>query len=198
MPTLDYQSVADARRERPGWAAADGGAILVSGIVADALGGRVEVDADAGRCWILVPVGQRTASIESNSGLGGWLAVTAVRVPFAGRAGFCAGARPATMLDRIGEWLGAFDVHVGVEPFDSAFVLRGVDHARVRAVFNHGGLRAALMAEPAGTLDIGGVGHRRYGSFALPGVVTEITRLRRALHVVATVVDQLAAIGLAD
>ncbi len=202
MEPLPYQSAADARRERPDWVESllgrDAG--VVARTVARELGGEHLFDRPAGRHAVAVAVGTRTATIEfGGGGLATGLtgrATTRVTVPFAGRPGYQASARPTRPWDVLGEWAGVFDLQVGVGPFDRAFVLRGTDPGRARALFADDRVRGGLMAEPDGRLDVDGVGTRRRVSVALPGQVVDPRRLRGALGLARAALDRLAGVGV--
>lgn len=186
MSTLPYQSRCDAVAERQQWTTNLG---VVAAIVAQHIGGRCELDAETNRYKVHVAVGRWAVSIEHVA----WF--TRAQLIYTGLPGLYLLARRTTALDWLGERVGRFDTEVGDGPFDAAYWLRGADPARLRAAFDDASVRAALMLEWSGSLEVGGNGTTRHVRFDMPGRVTDIGRLRAAVNVVALMAERLLTVG---
>lgn len=212
MLTLDYQNPRDARRETGGgflralfgpskaeqWrrlADAVGGAYLPGGFWrSDRVQARVGP-------WTLTLDTFAQGNGESSS------TYTRLRAPYRSRDGFRFRAHHAGVFTPIGKWLGMQDIDVGDPVFDAAFVLKGRDEAKVRAVFADPKIRQLMLAKPR--LRLEAQGDPAWFFKTLPpgvdqlyfqdcGVIKDVERLAVLFDLFAAVLHQLSRIGVAE
>jgi len=136
-------------------------------------------------------------TVNSNNGS---FQYTRLRAPFinAGRLRF--GIGRTSVFSRLGALFGAQDIVIGVADFDRAFVIKGNDEARIRLLLSHPPLRAAIAAQPGGTiavLDNAGFFGPRYGAevdvleWKELGVIKDEARLVALFELVALLLQAL-------
>src|SRR6202790_3195028 len=70
-----------------------------------------------------------------------------MRAAFVNPGGFRFTIYRRGLFSDIAKWLGMQGVQVGVEPFDSDFILKGTDEAMVRSLFSTQKLRDLITAQ---------------------------------------------------
>lgn len=132
---------------------------------------------------------------------------TRCRAPFLASSSFRCRISRANVFTRIGHWLGVQDLAVGDPAFDRAFVVRSSAADTVRAFCQERPLRQLLLAEKAITLSV--QDHEGWFGPRFPtdtdelcvevvGHLQDPPRLRALVQLLATALDRLVAIGVAD
>lgn len=106
----------------------------------------------------------------------------------------------------LGKLLGMQDIEVGDPEFDEAFIIRGNDEERVRALFANLKFRQMIQDQPQIRLEVkdseGWFGLKFPEDvdelhFQVMGVIKDVERLKALFDLFAAVLDQLCKIGSA-
>jgi hypothetical protein len=131
---------------------------------------------------------------------------TRMRAPYVNPDAFRFTVYRKGVFTEIGKRLGMHDVEIGVEPFDSDFVIKGSDDGRLRSFFSSAKLRELIEAQSEIHLSVkddeGWFGptfpegvDELY--FYVPGILKDLERLKRLYELFAEALDQLCRIGSA-
>lgn len=131
---------------------------------------------------------------------------TRMRAPYVNPDGFRFSICRAGMFTEISKWFGMQDVEVGHEEFDRDFVIKGTSEDKLRAFFANRRVRELIEAQKSVYF---GVKHdptwfREDPSpevdtleFHVPGILTDIARLKLLFDLFAETLDELCRIGSA-
>lgn len=131
---------------------------------------------------------------------------TRMRAPYVNKDGFRFTIYRTGFFSDLGKLLGMQDVDVGYPDFDEAFIIKGDDEAKLRALFANPKIRALLHAQPTVFLtvkdDEGWFGaafpegvDELY--FRVGGVIKDVERLKALYDLFAETLHQLCHIGSA-
>jgi hypothetical protein len=129
-----------------------------------------------------------------------------MRAPYVNPEGFRFTISRTGFLSGLGKLLGMRDIEVGDPEFDEAFILRGTDEAKVRALLADPALRALIVAQPKVRLTVkdseGWFGPSFPPDvdelhFQVAGVIKDVDRLKGLFDLFAAVLDRLCRIGSA-
>jgi hypothetical protein len=131
---------------------------------------------------------------------------TRLRAPYVNADGFRFSVARKNIFTPIAKLFGMQDVEVGDAQFDDAFVIRGTDEAKLRALFANANIRRLLEAQPRVRFDVRddegwfaihfpeGVDELR---FYTPGVIKDVDRLVGLYELFGEVLNHLCHIGSA-
>jgi hypothetical protein len=131
---------------------------------------------------------------------------TRMRAPYVNPEGFRFTIYRRSIFSALGTWLGMEDIQVGDSAFDDEFIIKGTHPDRVRALFANPRIRELIAAQPRLHLTVkddegwfgadfpDGVDEL---SFAVPGIIRDIERLKQLYELFAAILEQLCAIGSA-
>lgn len=173
-----------------------------------------EIGADyvAGGFWtgdkVLVHHGQWTITLDSPSESSGETSSTCTRMraPYVNKDGFRFTIYRKGFFSDLGKLLGMQDVDVGYPDFDEAFIIKGEDESKLRALFADGRIRALLQAQPSVYLtvkdDDGWFGARFPDGvdelyLLVGGGSKDMDRLKSLYDLFAEILHQLCHIGSA-
>ena len=131
---------------------------------------------------------------------------TRMRAPYVNADNFRFTIYRKGVFTNIGKFFGMQDVEVGVPEFDEAFVIKGNDESKLRALFANAKIRQLIETQPDIHLEVrddeGWFGpHFPQGvdelRFQVKGVIKDITRLKNLFDVFAEVLNYLCHIGSA-
>lgn len=131
---------------------------------------------------------------------------TRMRAPYVNPEGFRFTIYRRGVLSDIGKFFGMQDVEVGDPAFDHDFIVKGTDEGRLRSLFSSVALRELVKRQPEIHLSVkddeGWFGTRFPDgvdmlTFAVPGVIKDIERLKAAFDLFAMTLDELCRIGAA-
>ena len=106
----------------------------------------------------------------------------------------------------LGKLLGMQDIEVGHPAFDEAFIIKGTDDAKVRALFNNARLRELINLQPDIRLSVKddeGLFSKRFPEkvdeleFCVHGIIKDPERLKLLFDLFAVTLDELCRIGSA-
>lgn len=131
---------------------------------------------------------------------------TRLRAPFLNTDQFRLKIYRSGVFSAFGKWLGMQDIEVGAMEFDSDFIIKSNDEAKVRAFCRSTELRRMLTAQKAITLSV--EDHEGWFGPKFPadadelrvvvhGHLRDIERLRSLFNLFAVALDQLCEIGAA-
>jgi hypothetical protein len=129
-----------------------------------------------------------------------------MRAPFANADGFRFTVYRKSIFTALGKLLGMEDVEVGYPAFDEAFVIKGIDHAKLRQLFANARLRSLLEVQRSIHFtvkdDEGFFGaHFPHGAdelyFSVVGVMKDIDRLKALYELFAETLQTLCEMGSA-
>jgi hypothetical protein len=111
-----------------------------------------------------------------------------------------------SFFSEIAKWFGMQDIVVGDPTFDEAFIIKGNDERKVRALFDDPKLRALIAAQPQIHFEVKD-DERWFGKkfpegvdelyFQVTGVIKDVERLHQLFLLFAETLDQLCRIGSA-
>jgi hypothetical protein len=131
---------------------------------------------------------------------------TRMRAPYVNPDGFRFTIYRRGFFSDIAKRFGMQDVEVGDAAFDEAFIIKGTDETRLRALFSDARLRDLVARQPAISLtvkdDEGWFGARFPDGvdelqFMVVGVIKDLERLTLLYDLFAEALDQLCRIGSA-
>jgi hypothetical protein len=131
---------------------------------------------------------------------------TRMRAPFVNPGGFRFTIYRRGLFSDIAKWFGMQDVHVGVEPFDSDFIIKGTDEGLVRALFSKPKLQELIAAQDKIHLtvkDDEGWFAAKFPEgvdelyFNVTGVIKDLDQLKSLYDLFAETLDQLCNTGSA-
>ena len=147
---------------------------------------------------------------DSNSSAGGSTmshdtatTYTRLRAPYVNKDGFRFTVYRNGLLSGIGKWLGMRDVQVGHPEFDEAFVIKGNDEAKLRALFANAKIRQLIERQPNIQFSVrddeGWFGtHFPEGVdelyFSVPRVIKDVDQLKSLFELFTEVLHQLCHI----
>jgi hypothetical protein len=131
---------------------------------------------------------------------------TRMRAPYVNPDGFRFTIYRETIFSEIAKWFGMQDVRTGHEHFDSEFVVKGTNEAKVRYLFDNPKIRELAAAQPQIHFtvkdDEGWFGpdfpegaDELY--FSVLGVIKDKDRLKKLYELFAETLDELCRIGSA-
>ena len=131
---------------------------------------------------------------------------TRMRAPYVNPDGFRFTIYRKSLFSEIAKWFGMQDIVVGNPLFDEAFIIKGNDERKVRALFDDPKLRALIAAQPEIHFEVKD-DERWFGKkfpegvdelyFQTTGVIKNVERLRQLFLLFAETLDQLCRIGSA-
>jgi hypothetical protein len=131
---------------------------------------------------------------------------TRMRAPYVNPDSFRFTIYRKGLFSEIGKWLGMQDVVVGDPVFDEAFIIKGSDERKVRALFAGSTLRELIAAQPDIHFEVKD-DERWFGKkfpegvdelyFQVLGIVKDVERLKQLFALFAETLDQLCRIGSA-
>ncbi len=131
---------------------------------------------------------------------------TRLRAPYVNPDSFRFTIYRKGLFSNLGKWLGMQDIVVGDPVFDEAFIIKGSDERRVRALFADRKLRELIAAQPEMHLEVKD-DERWFGKkfpegvdelcFQVLGVIKDVERLQQLFALFAETLDQLCRIGSA-
>jgi hypothetical protein len=131
---------------------------------------------------------------------------TRMRAPFVNPEGFRFTIYRKGLFSELGKLLGLQDIEVGDFEFDEAFIIKGNDEDRVRALFTEPKIRQMIQDQPQIRLEVkdseGWFGPRFPEDvdelhFQVVGVIKDVERLKALFDLFAAMLDQLCRIGSA-
>jgi hypothetical protein len=131
---------------------------------------------------------------------------TRMRAPYVNPEGFRFTIYRKSIFSGIATMLGMQDIRIGDPSFDDDFVIKGTHEERVRTLFSSPRLRELIDAQRSIHLSVkddeGWFGARFADGvdelyFAVPGVITDLARLKLLYELFAETLDRLCAIGSA-
>jgi hypothetical protein len=131
---------------------------------------------------------------------------TRIRAPYVNPEGFRFTIYRKGFFSELGKFLGMQDIEVGDPEFDEAFIIKGNDEDRVRALFTEPKIRQMIQDQPQIRLAVkdseGWFGPRFPEDvdelhFQVVGVIKDVERLTSLFDLFAVVLDQLCRIGSA-
>ena len=131
---------------------------------------------------------------------------TRMRAPFMNPGGFRFTVYRRGLFSDIAKWFGMQDVQVGVEPFDSDFIVKGTDEMMVQALFSKQRIRDLIAAQKDIHFtvkdDEGWFGAKFPEGvdelyFNVVGVIKNLDRLKLLYDLFAETLDQLCLTGSA-
>lgn len=131
---------------------------------------------------------------------------TRLRAPYVNQDGFRFTVYRKGIFSFLGSWLRLQDVKVGDPEFDEAFVVKGSDEDKLRALLGDATIRQLLEAQPEVYLtvkdDEGWFGTRFPEGvdelyFSVPGVIGDVEQLKSLYNLFAEILHQLCHIGSA-
>ena len=161
-----------------------------------------------GRDKVIVNHGQWTLTLDTYTVSNGKSSstFTRLRAPYVNRDAFRFSVYRSGLFTPLGEMLGFTDIRTGDAVFDEAFVLKGNNEAKVRALFSDATIKQLLEAQPRVRFEVkddeGWFGaHFPAGvdelNFTAYGVIKDLDRLRALFDLFAEVLHQLCVIGSA-
>jgi len=132
--------------------------------------------------------------------------VTRLRAPYVNPEGFRFTIYRKGFLSDLGKLLGMQDIEVGDPEFDEAFIVKGNDEPKVRALFAKPQIRQMIKAQPEFRLDVkdseGWFGPKFPDDvdelhFQVVGEIKDLERLKALFDLFAAVLDELCRIGSA-
>jgi hypothetical protein len=131
---------------------------------------------------------------------------TRLRAPYVNPDSFRFTIYRKGLFSNLGKWLGMQDIVVGDPVFDEAFIIKGTDERKVRALFDDPKLRELLTAQPQMNLEVKD-DERWFGTqfpdgvdelcFQVVGIIKDVERLQQLFALFAETLDQLCRIGSA-
>jgi len=131
---------------------------------------------------------------------------TRMRAPYVNPDGFRFTIYRKGFFSEIAKWFGMQDIVVGDPAFDEAFIIKGNDERKVRALFADPQLRALVAAQPDINFEVKD-DERWFGKrfpegvdelyFQVTGVIKDEWRLHQLFLLFAETLDQLCRIGSA-
>jgi hypothetical protein len=131
---------------------------------------------------------------------------TRLRAPYINPEGFRFTIYRKEFFSNLGKLLGMQDIEVGEPDFDEAFIIKGNNEDRVRALFGNAKIRQMIEAQPKIRLkvkDNEGCSGPNFPEnvdelhFEVPGVIKDVDRLKALFDLFAVVLEQLCKIGSA-
>jgi hypothetical protein len=131
---------------------------------------------------------------------------TRMRAPYVNADGFRFCIHRKSIFTALGKMLGMQDVEVGFPEFDNAFVIKGTDEAKLRALFANEKIRELIKGQPEIQLEVRddegwfatrfpqGVDELR---FHVVGIIKDIERLKHLYELFAEVLNHLCHMGSA-
>ena len=165
-----------------------------------------------GRFWkrnkVQAHVGPWTITLDTHTESSGESSTTytRMRAPFVNPEGFRFTIYRKGFFSDLGKLLGMQDIEIGDPEFDDAFIIKGNDEDRVRALFSDPKIRQIIHAQPDIRLEVkdseGWFGPRFPEGvdelhFEVLGVIKDVEGLKALFDLFATVLDQLCRIGSA-
>jgi hypothetical protein len=131
---------------------------------------------------------------------------TRMRAPYVNADNFRFNVYRRGIFTPLAKLMGMQDVEIGVPGFDEAFVIKGSDEAKLRALFSDPGVRRLMEAQPTLHFEVRddegwfgpdfpeGVDELR---FQVIGIIKDIDRLKSLFDLFAEVLNRLCHIGSA-
>ena len=131
---------------------------------------------------------------------------TRLRAPYVNKDGFRFTIYRAGFFSGLGNLLGMRDVEVGYPEFDEAFVIKGNDEGKLRALFADANIRQLIEMQPAiyfSVKDDEGWFSASFPEgvdelyFSVVGVIKDVDRLKSLYYLFASILHRLCHIGSA-
>jgi hypothetical protein len=176
--------------------------------LSEAVGGRY---VEAGFCRssrVEVTHGEWTVTLDTYAVSTGKVTVvyTRMRAPYVNPEGFRFTIYRRGVFSDIGKLFGMQDVEVADSAFDRDFIVKGTDEGRLRSLFSRPALRELVQRQSEIHLSVkddeGWFGANFPAgvdmlTFAVPGVIKDIERLKALFELFAMTLDELCRIGAA-
>ena len=149
-------------------------------------------------------VGAWTVTLDSTSDDKG--SYTRIRAPYVNPEGFRFTIYRKSVFSDLCKLLGMQNIEIGDPEFDEAFVIKGNDEERVRALFANSKIRQMIQDQPKIRLEVkdseGWFGPKFPENvdelfFQVVRVIKDVERLKALFDLFASVLDQLCRIGSA-
>lgn len=131
---------------------------------------------------------------------------TRLRAPYVNAGGFRFKIYNKSVFSGLGKMFGMQDVEIGAAAFDETFIIQGTDEAKLRHLFANEKIRQLLTAQPAVYLEVKD-DEGWFGAtfpegvdelwFQVPGVVTDVARLKQLFDLFSEILHHLCHIGSA-
>jgi len=172
------------------------------------LGGRYVKPGFAARDSVEVTHGEWTVTLDTYVVSTGKTsrAYTRMRAPYVNPDGFRFCVYRRGVFSDIGKLFGMQDVHVGFEPFDRDFIVKGTSEEKLRYLFSNPRIRELVAAQSSIKFmvkDGSGWFGRGYPegvdelSFVVSGVIKDVERLKGMYELFAETLDELCRMGSA-
>lgn len=131
---------------------------------------------------------------------------TRIRAPYVNPEGFRFDVYRRRVFSDIGKLFGMQDVHVGFEPFDRDFIIKGTSEDRLRHLFSNPKIRELIAAQPqirfmvkdgGGWFGLGYPADVDELSFVARGIIKDVDRLKQLYELFAETLDELCRMGAA-
>jgi len=178
---------------------------------ADARGGTYE---EAGvlifkKAIVHIPVQRRMLQLDTytvNNGQNSTTTYTRMRIPVQRQLDFRFRMYPENIFSSIGKVFGMQDIKVGFEEFDSEYIVKSNDDARIAVLLEDEGLRSSMvgLSRPFFTLNVAG---GRYGYtngshsesvlyYNRRGVIRTAGELGRITNILSAMLERLDSMGV--
>lgn len=153
-------------------------------------------------------VGQWTVTLDSYTVSTGKTSMTftRLRAPYVNADGFRFKIYHKSIFTGLGKLFGMQDVEIGDPVFDEAFVIQGTDEAKLRQLFAQAEIRQLIAEQPSIHLEVKD-DEGWFGAsfpegvdelyFQVPGVITDVERLKRLFDLFSLTLQHLCQIGSA-
>jgi hypothetical protein len=130
---------------------------------------------------------------------------TRMRAPYVNKDGFRFTIYRRNIFSSLGEFLGMRDVEVGYPDFDEAFIIKGNDEAKLRALFANEKIRQLIEMQPYIHLTVKG-DEGWFGTqfpegvdelYFVSGYIKDVERLKSLYYLFAEILNHLCHIGSA-
>jgi len=133
---------------------------------------------------------------------------TRIRAPYVNPDGFRFAIHRKSIFSDLGKWMGMQDVEVGHPEFDEAFIIKGNDEHKLRALFANPKIRELISTQPAIHFSVRDDENRFWGGrgfpekvdelyFQVAGIIKDLERLDVLFGLFAETLDELCRIGSA-
>lgn len=153
-----------------------------------------------------------TITLDSNTetaGRGGsGVGYTRMRAPYLNRDGFRFKIYREGLLSGVAKKFGMQDVEVGVPEFDDEFIIQANDEDKIRKLCANSTIRKLIQDQPSIHLEVkddeGWAGGATFPqgvdelSFEVPGIITDLERLKSLYELFVECLNQLCQIGSAE
>lgn len=133
---------------------------------------------------------------------------TRMRAPYVNPDGFQFTIYRRGLFSNLGKRLGMQDVVVGVPQFDDDFIIQGNDEEKLRRLFANAKIRELIAPQPHIHFGVKDDENQFWGGrnfppgvdeliFQVPGVITDVERLKQLFELFSETLDELCRLGSA-